>query len=213
MAEITLFDYWRSSASYRVRIALNLKGLDYNSVAVDLVKGEHKSPAHLARQPQGIVPAIEIDGKVLTQSLAIIEYLDEVFGPVALMPDDVSGRQRVRALSYAIAMEIHPVCNLSVVNHVVALGDGGEEGRKAWMQKFIRAGLEAFEVYLGVGATGDFCHGNQPGLADCCLVPQLYNAARWGADFSDLSTICAIHERCCDLPAFDAAYPDKVRPE
>ena len=181
MSEIVLYDYWRSSASYRVRIALNRLGLAYRSVAVDLLRAEQKSPEHLKRNPQGLVPALMIDGTMLTQSLAIIEYLDET-RKGGFLPEAPAERARVRALAYAIAMEIHPVCNSSVAAHVMELNGGGEETRIAWMRRFIGAGLNAVEALLDHPATGEFCHGDRPGLADFCLVPQLYNAQRWGAD-------------------------------
>jgi maleylacetoacetate isomerase len=170
-----LYDYWRSSASYRVRIALNLAGVEYTPVVVDLLGKAHKSPEHLKRNPQGLVPALEIDGLMLTQSLAIIEYIIETRG-VSLLPDDAAGRARVRALAHSIAMEIHPVCNLSVVGHVLELAGGDDAMRVAWMQKWIGAGLQAFENMLDHPDTGTFCHGDAPGLADICLIPQIYNA-------------------------------------
>jgi len=213
MSEITLYDYWRSSASYRVRIALNLKELDYAVIGVDLLKGEHKRSTHLSRHPQGIVPAIEIDGEMFTQSLAIIEYLEEIYSTNALLPDNAKGRARVRALSFAISMEIHPVCNLSVVNDVVDLVGGDNQDRINWMQKYIRGGLEAFEIYLDSSFTGKFCHGDTPTMADCCLIPQLYNAQRWEAAFSDLENISAVYHRCMDMDAFQTAHPDAVKPE
>jgi len=203
-----LYDYWRSSASYRVRIALNLAGIDYKPVVVDLLKKGHKSPEHLERNPQGQVPALEIDGLMLTQSLAIIEYVIETRA-VPLLPDDAGGRARVRALADSIAMDIHPVCNMSVVAHVLEITGGGDEMRIAWMQRFISAGLEAFEKLLDHPATGKFCHGDVPGLADICLIPQLYNADRWGADISGLTRIQAIRKACDQLPAFVKAHPDK----
>jgi maleylacetoacetate isomerase len=207
MTKPVLYDYWRSSASYRVRIALNLLGIDYETVPVDLLKNEHKSPEHLARNPQGRVPVIDIDGLRLTQSLAIIEYLDETRPGSALLPPDPAGRARVRALALAIAADIHPVCNSGVAAHVMALTNGGEAARSAWMQKFIGEGLAAFEKLLDHPATGRFCHGDRPTLADLCLVPQVYNARRWRADISALARIGAIVDRCAELPSFKAAYP------
>lgn len=203
-----LYDYWRSSASYRVRIALNLAGIDHDTIAVDLLGGGHKAAAHLARNPQGLVPALEIDGTMLTQSLAIIEYLIETRG-VPLLPDDPAARARVRALAHVIAMDIHPVCNTSVINHVLELTEGGDAERVAWMRRFIGRGLEAFEKLLDHPATGRFCHGDKPGLADICLIPQLYNADRWGADVSGLTRIQAIRSACDQIPAFAAAHPDR----
>ena len=203
-----LYDYWRSSASYRVRIALNLAGIDYKPVVVDLLCKAHRSAEHLKRNPQGLVPALEIDGLMLTQSLAIIEYIIETRG-VSLLPDEAADRARVRALAHAIAMDIHPVCNMSVVAHVVELAGGGDATRVAWMQRFIGKGLAAFEELLDHPATGTFCHGERPGLADICLIPQIYNAERWGADISGLKRIQAIRAACEALPGFANAHPDK----
>ncbi|MBV6651285.1 MULTISPECIES: maleylacetoacetate isomerase [Hoeflea] len=208
MATPVLYDYWRSSASYRVRIALNLAGVEYTPVVVDLLSKAHKSPEHLKRNPQGLVPALEIDGLMLTQSLAIIEYVIETRG-VSLLPDDAAGRARVRALADSIAMDIHPVCNMSVVAHLLELTGGGDAVRSAWMQKWIGAGLEAFEKMLDHPDTGTFCHGDAPGLADICLIPQIYNAERWGADISGLSRIQMIRQACDALPAFARAHPDR----
>jgi maleylacetoacetate isomerase len=205
-----LYDYWRSSASYRVRIALNLAGIAYQPVVIDLLAGDHVSAAHLERNPLGKVPALEIDGLMLTQSLAIVEYLIETRG-VALLPDDPAERARVRALADVIAMDIHPICNLSVVAHVMELTKGGDAVRVAWMQRFISQGLEAFERLLDHPQTGKFCHGETPGLADICLIPQLYNANRWGVDISGLPRIAAIGPACEALPAFANAHPDNCK--
>ena len=212
MSETVLYDYWRSSASYRVRIALNMLGQPYESRSIDLPTKANRSPEHLARNPQGLVPAIEIDGMTLTQSLAIIEYLNETRPGAAMLPADPVGRTRVRALAYAVAMEIHPVCNMSVAAHVVELAGGGDATRKGWMQHFIRKGLAAVETMLDNPATGRFCHGDTPTMADICLVPQVYNAHRWEADISDLRRIAAIVEACSAIDAFARAHPDCVRP-
>lgn len=210
MTTPVLYDYWRSSASYRVRIALNLAGIAYQPVVIDLLAGDHVSPEHLERNPLGKVPALEIDGLMLTQSLAIVEYLIETRG-VALLPDEPAERARVRALADVIAMDIHPVCNLAVVAHVMELTQGGDAVRVAWMQRFISQGLEAFEKLLDHSQTGTFCHGDIPGLADICLIPQLYNANRWGVDISGLSRIGAIGSACEALSAFANAHPDKCK--
>ena len=211
MSDTVLYDYWRSSASYRLRIALNMAAETFRTVPVDILAKEHRSQEHLARNPQGLVPVLEIDGHSFTQSLAVIEYLDETRGG-AFLPGDSVGRQRVRALSYVIAMEIHPVCNTHVVGHVLSLTGGGDDARLAWMQKFIGEGLAAFEILLNSPSTGTFCHGDRPGMADICLVPQVYNAERWGADLSGCNRLIEIAERCRALPAFAAAHPDAVRP-
>jgi maleylacetoacetate isomerase len=203
-----LHDYWRSSASYRVRIALNLKGVGYRAAPVNLLKGEHRSPGHLARNPQGAVPVLDIDGRRLTQSLAIIEYLDETRPEPPLLPADPAGRARVRALAQVIAMEIHPLCNLSVASRIADLG--GDEARLAWMREHISRGLAAVEALLARPGTGRFCHGDAPGLADCCLVPQLYNARRWQLDPATWPTVARIETACAAHRAFAAAHPDRV---
>jgi maleylacetoacetate isomerase len=210
MDKVVLYDYWRSSSAYRVRLALSLKGLDYELVPVNLLTGEHRSAEHLARNPQGLVPVLEIDGLRLTQSLAIIEYLDETRPYPRLLPEDAAGRARVRALSYAIAMEIHPICNLGVAAHVAELTRGGDEAKAAWMRHFIGTRLKAYEALLDDPRTGRFCYGDAPSMADCCLVPQLYNARRWGVDFTRLQRIWAIDKACQMIGAIEAAHPDKV---
>lgn len=208
MTRPVLYDYWRSSASYRVRIALNLLGIDFDRVPVNLLAGDQKSAAHLARNPQGLVPVLDIDGTRLTQSLAIIEYLDETRPGSGLLPDDAPGRARVRALSCAIAMDIHPVCNLGTINHVLALTGGGDAERSAWMGKFIGEGLLAFEIMLDHPQTGRFCHGDQPSMADLCLVPQLANARRWNVDISALARIAEIALHCEQISAFAPVAAD-----
>ena len=197
MNDVVLYDYWRSSAACRVRIALNLKGIGYRAEKVDLLAAEHRGRAHLARNPQGLVPALAIDGLMLSQSLAIIDYLDETRPAPALLPATPADRARVRVIAQAIAMEIHPICNTSVTNHVVELTGSGEDGRRAWMDHFIGKGLAAVETLLDDPHTGRFCHGDTPGLADCCLMPQLYNARRWGVELTGLERIAAIERRLC----------------
>lgn len=209
--EIVLYDYWRSSASYRVRIALHSLGIAYKTLPVNLLDGEHKAAAHLRRNPQGLVPALEIDGLMMTQSLATIEYLAETRGGSGLLPDDASGRQRVRALAHAVAMDIHPVCNLGVVGHVMELTAGDEAAKGAWMKKFIGEGLLAVERMLDDPRTGVFCHGNSSTMADMCLVPQVYNADRWGVDLSALGRVRRIVALCNEQSAFRAAHPDRAK--
>ncbi len=210
MSDVNLYDYWRSSASYRVRIALNLLGIAYTAVPIDLTQKVHLTEAHMTRNPQGFVPALEIDGKLLTQSLAILEYLSETRGNGALVPTEINARTRVRTLSHAIAMDIHPICNLNVVTHVMDITGGGDQARLDWMQHFIGRGLAGFERLLNDGRTGTFCHGDAPTMADCCLVPQIYNARRWQVDLSGLPAIARIVEACEALPAFATAHPDAV---
>jgi maleylacetoacetate isomerase len=184
MTKTVLYDYWRSSASYRVRLALALKGVPFTVVPVNLLQGDHCAPAHIMRNPQGLVPALMIDGQVLTQSLAILDYLEETRPTPALLPSDSLTRAQVRAMAHVIAMEIHPVCNLSVANHVTDLTCGDNAAKHNWMQHFITKGLAAFET-LAARQPGPFCYGETPGLADCCLIPQLYNAHRWGVSLTD----------------------------
>lgn len=210
MAErIVLRDYWRSSSAYRVRIALNLVGLDHERVPVDLLAGEQRDTEHLQANPQGLVPALEIDGSRLTQSLAIIEYLNDTRA-AGFLPDDPAERARARALAHAIAIETQPVCNLRVVRHAIDLG--GSATVEGWMRHFITLGLEGFEALLALASPSPFCHGQAPGLADICLVPQFYNARRWGIDLGRFPRAAAISERAEALAAFADAHPDRVRP-
>lgn len=209
MHDTVLFDYWRSSASYRLRIALNLAGIDYRAISVDLVKGEHKTPEHLARNPQGFVPVLEIDGLRLTQSLAILDYLNET-RDLGLLPKDPATRAQAQALAHSIAVDLHPVCNLQVAKHATQISAGAEGMPGDWMVHFIRPGLQAFEALLAGFDQSPYCTGDTPGLADICLMPQLYNARRWGADFSDLPRILAVEKACAAHPAFAKAHPDAV---
>lgn len=210
MSEVVLYDYWRSSASYRVRIALNLLGIDHKTVPVNLLEGVHKTPEYLALNPQGLVPTLVVDGKTLTQSLAIIEYLAELRPESGLLPPDIADRQKVRALSYAVAMDIHPICNMHVAAHLMTLTEKAD-AREQWMKHFIAAGLGKVEAMIGESA-GDFSFGNRPTMADLCLIPQVYNARRWGVEMTDFKRIVEIDARCAKLPAFKAAHPDRVKP-
>ncbi len=205
---VVLYDYWRSSAAYRVRIGLGLVGLDWSSVPVDLLSGQHRSAENLTRNPQGLVPTLDIDGLTLTQSLAILEYLNETRG-AGWLPADAAGRARVRALAYVIAMDIHPVCNLTVARFAVD-GSGGRITLEGWMRHFIGRGLSAFEAMVGDGYC---CHGDRVTLADIVLVPQLYNAARWGVDAAAFPRAAAIGARLAEIPAFAAAHPDCWAPK
>jgi len=207
MSETVLYDYWRSSASYRLRIALNLAGVEYRAVSIDLVKGEQRSPEHLARNPQGLVPVLEIDGLRLTQSLAILDYLDQTH-EMGLLPQDPALRVQTQALAQSIAVDVHPVCNLQVVAYAASTAADPAQAREDWMKRFIRPGLEAFESLLGAFDQQPYCIGKEPGLADICLMPQLYNARRWGVDFADLPRIAAVEAACSQHPAFAAAHPD-----
>jgi len=208
MTNIVLYDYWRSTASYRVRIALNLAKLTYQSVSIDLVSGEQRTDAHKQMNPQGLVPVLNIDGKIFTQSLAIIEYLDAT-QKLNLLPDTSELCATVRALSYAIAMDIHPVCNLSVMRYATK---GEEPARTEWMKQFIGPGLDAFEKSLSQREAGTYCAGDTVTMADLCLIPQLYNADRWGVDYSAHTNINRIASHCAKLTAFAAASPEAVKP-
>jgi len=207
---VTLYDFWRSSAAYRLRIALGLAGISHDAVPVNLQTGEHRAADNVARNPQGLVPTLEIDGLVLTQSLAILEYLDET-RHLGFLPADAVGRARVRALSYAVAMEIHPVCNVSVARHAVE-ASGGAITMEAWMARFIGPGLTALDRMLDHPATGRFSHGDRVTMADICLVPQIYNARRWGIDLSGLTRIPAIMAALEAIPSVAAAHPDHYKP-
>ena len=204
MSTVTLWDYPKSSASYRVRIALNLAGIDYKIETVDLLSKAHRSPEHLARNPQGLVPVLDIDGQRFTQSLAILDYLDTT-RDLGLLPRDPIQRAKAQALSHAIAVDLHPVCNLSVVGHATG---GQDPARTDWMRHFISPGLAAFEALLAGFEQSPFAIGNTPSLADICLIPQLYNANRWGADYAGCNRIKAIEAACRDHPAFAAAAPE-----
>ncbi|OGA22102.1 MAG: maleylacetoacetate isomerase [Betaproteobacteria bacterium RIFCSPLOWO2_02_FULL_67_26] len=207
-----LYGYFRSSASYRVRIALNLKGLAYESVPVHLTRGggEQLKPEFRELNPQALVPVLQDGGRLLAQSLAIIEYLDEVHPQVPLLPKDPPGRARVRALAQAIACDLHPLNNLRVLNYLtgpMGLADGAKQ---AWYGHWIAEGLGALEAALaGNAETGSYCHGNTPGLADCCLVPQLANARRFKCDVSPYPTLLRIEKSCQALEAFQRAAPEK----
>ena len=212
----TLYTYYRSSAAYRVRIALNLKGMPYTAVPVHLVKdgGQHRSAAYRARNPQALVPAFELeDGTVLTQSLAIMEYLDEVQPEPALLPADAIGRARVRALAQAIACDLHPVNNLRVLQYLSQQLGISAKQKDAWYRHWVATGLQGLEALLADHpSTGRFCHGDTPTLADCCLVPQLYNARRFQCPLDAYPTIQRIAAACETLPAFQQAAPE-VQPD
>lgn len=205
-----LYDFFRSSAAFRVRIALNLKNLSYQSEALDLRSGVQYEPGYRAVNPQGRVPSIEIDGTVLNQSLAIIEYLDETTPQPPLLPSDALGRARVRALAGIIACDIHPLNNLAVLNYLGKTLDIGEQAVAGWYCHWIKQGFDAVEAMLAASAeTGRFCHGDTPGLADICLVPQVFNARRFDCPLGDYSTLMRVFDACMEIDGFDAAQPMK----
>ncbi|MCC7412332.1 MAG: maleylacetoacetate isomerase [Gammaproteobacteria bacterium] len=205
-----LYGYWRSSAAYRVRIALNLKQLDYDQQFIHLRQREQSAPAYLAVNPQGRVPTLELDdGRHLGQSLAIIEYLDEIHPQPPLLPGDAFARARVRQLALLIACDVHPLNNFSVLNTLTELFGADETGRSRWYRLHVEQGLRAMEALLaGDAGGGRYCHGDAPTLADVCLVPQLYNARRFGCDLSGCPTLVAIDRRCLALEAFARAVPE-----
>lgn len=206
-----LFSYWRSSAAYRVRIALNLKGIAFETVPVHLVHGggEQHAPAYAALNPQELVPTLCHKGEVIRQSLAIIEYLEDTWPAPALLPADAAGRARVRGLAQLVACDIHPLNNLRVQRYLEKPCQVTPLQREEWTRHWIRLGFEALELILrNDAATGDFCHGDAPSLADCCLVPQVYNARRFRVDMAAYPAIAAVERHCLALSAFDAARPE-----
>jgi maleylacetoacetate isomerase len=205
-----LYDYFRSSAAYRVRIALNVKGVSADErTYVHLRMGNQRAQDYLALNPQGLVPALALDdGHVLTQSLAIVEYLEETHPEPPLLPRDPVGRARVRSIALAIACEIHPLNNLRVLNYLIGTLGATREQKDGWYRYWIDVGFEALEKRLARdAATGTFCHGGQPTLADVCLVPQIANARRFDIDMSPYPTLTRIEGACLALPAFADAAP------
>ena len=207
-----LYGFFRSSAAYRVRIALNLKGLDYETVPVHLSRGggEQFAPAYRNLNPQSLVPVLEDSGLALTQSLAIIEYLEETRPSPPLLPATPAARARVRALALAVACEIHPLNNTRVLNYLTGPLGASSETRNTWYHHWIALGLQALETRLAnERETGKFCHGDAPGLADCCLVPQLANARRFKCDVAPYPTLLRVEASCQALDAFQRAAPDR----
>lgn len=210
-ATLTLHTYWRSSAAWRVRIALHLKGLAFESVPVHLVRdgGEQRTPEFARRNPQQLVPTLQHGEAVLTQSLAIIEYLDETWPAVPLLPQDALSRSRARALAQLVACDIHPLGNLRVLQYLEHTLRVPADARSGWIARWVGDGLAAFEALLVQHGSGEFCLGDAPTLADCALVPQLYNARRFGVDLAPYPVIRRIEAACVALPAFEAASPDR----
>lgn len=211
MIRPVLYTYWRSSAAYRVRIALNIKGVEYDSRSVHLVRdgGEQHRPAYRQINPQGLVPALVHEGRIYSQSLAIIEYLEERYPEPSLLPRDPGDRARVRGLAQMVACDIHPLNNSRVQKYLVGELGLGDEQKLAWYRHWITLGFGAIEARLDQdGYTGRFCHGDTAGLADLCLVPQVYNAERFGCDVSVFPTITRINAACLELDAFLRATPE-----
>lgn len=213
MSNIILHGMWRSSASYRVRIALNLKGMPYKQKNYALGKKEHKEATFLAKNPQGLIPALEIGEKTITQSLTIIEYLDHLKSENRLLPLDVDERARVQSIAYSIACEIHPLNNLRVLNYLKNDLGQDQDAVNVWYRHWIELEFTALEKKLSTeSATGAFCHGDKPGFADCFLIPQIYNAQRFDCDLSSYPTIMRINETCLNIKAFADAVPE-VQPD
>lgn len=203
-----LYSYYRSSAAYRVRIALNLKGMPYDYVPVNLLTGEQKGVAYTTRNPQGLLPALELEsGETLAQSLAILEWLEESCPPPALLPHDPLLRARVRSLAYHIACDIHPLNNLSVTGYLRDHLGAGEEEVHQWYCAWVDRGFSAIEQGLAQ-TMGDCCFGDQPTLADVCLVPQVYNAYRFKVPMENYSNIRQVYQHCNSLEAFERAAPE-----
>ena len=206
-----LYTYFRSSAAYRVRIALNLKALAYDAVPVHLLRdgGEHLQDAYRALNPASLLPTLDDHGTLLTQSLAIVEYLDEQHAMMPLLPADALGRARVRALAQTIACDTHPLCNLRVLKYLVNVLKIDEQAKLDWMRHWMAEGLRTVEAQLHDGAAGRYCHGDMPTLADCCLVPQVFNAQRFELDLTPYPEVMRIHANCAALDAFALAHPSR----
>lgn len=206
---LTLYSYWRSSASYRVRIALALKGIEYEQKPVSLIDGEQSSDAYKGMNPQGYLPTVHLDdGAMLTQSIPIIEYLEEAYPETPrLLPLQAADRARVRAFSAIIACDIHPIQNLSVLKFLRAEYGQGDEGVAEWCRHWIVKGFNALEPLAASGQKA-FVSEDLPGLAECCLIPQVYNARRFGVDMAPFPTLADIDTKCSDIPAFEEAKPE-----
>jgi maleylacetoacetate isomerase/maleylpyruvate isomerase len=204
-----LFNYFRSSASYRVRIALALKGLPFEYRPVHLVRDEQFHESYAAVSAARLVPLLKDGDTVLTQSLAIVEYLDETHPEPPLLPKDAAGRARVRALAYDIACEIHPLNNLRVLRYLTRDLKLSDDDKNRWYRHWVETGLETVERQLADARTGRFCHGDTPTMADLTLVPQVFNAQRFDCRLDHVPTVMRIHDACMALPAFDQTQPSK----
>ena len=209
---LILHNYFRSSAAYRVRIAMHLKGLSFDYLPVHLTRdgGAQFSPKYSAMNPQQLVPLLDDNGFQLSQSLAIIEYLDEKFPQVRLIPESLEGRARVRQIALAITCDIHPLQNLRVLKYLTDTLGLSEEAKTDWIKHWLQLGLQALEADLSrASSRGQFCYGDHPTLADCALIPQMFSAARFGVDSTAFPTLRMIYERCEAMPEFAAAHPGK----
>ena len=205
-----LYGYFRSSAAFRVRIALNLKKLDYESVAIHLRRNDQSKPDYLGVNPQGLVPTLVDGGRTLIQSLAIIEYLDEAYPNPPLLPTEPADRARARSLAEIVACDIHPINNLRVLRYLTHSLGSDDTAIATWYNHWIDAGFQALEQLLADDPrTGTFCHGEAPGIADIVLVPQVVNAERYRLDLAPYPTIARIHQSCMALEPFAAAHPGR----
>ena len=205
-----LYTYFRSSAAFRVRIALNLKGIAYEPSFVYLPKGEHRKPEYASLNPQGLVPTLEDGGRLLTQSLAIIEYLEETHPNPPLLPKDPFARARARSLALLVACEIHPLNNLRTLTHLKKVLGQGEEQVNAWYRHWIADGMAKLEAAMAkTPGTGKHSQGDAPGIADCCLVPQVFNAQRYECDLAPYPALMRVFDACMQLEAFDRAQPGR----
>jgi len=207
---IKLYSYWRSSAAYRVRIALNLKELDYDIVPVSLAPGvsEHRGEDYLSRNPQGLVPFLEDDDVAVGQSMAILEYLEEVYREMPLLPDATGAAARIRSFCNSIACDIHPLNNLRVLNYLKGEMGQGEDAVQDWYVHWIHEGFRSAEAFIDEAADGKFVYGDEPTLADVLLVPQVYNARRFKVPLDDFPRIVEVVDHCNTLPAFVEAQPE-----
>lgn len=207
---IRLYDYWRSSAAYRVRIALHLKGVTYEAVAVDLLAAEQTGAENRARNPQGLVPTLEVHGAMLTQSLAIIDYLDATWPDPPMVPRDALARSHVLAQALVIVADTHPLHNLRILRRLESQFGADQDAKEDWYRHWVGECFDALEIMAG---GGPFLGGDAPNLADVCLVPQMYNARRFHMDVSAWPKLVAADAACAALPAFAAAHPDRWKPQ
>ena len=209
MTSLVLHDYFRSSASFRVRIAMNLKGLEYERVEVSLIAGEQRSDAYLEQNAQGFVQMLVVDGEPIIQSMAIIDWLDRAYPEPRLIPDEPMPRAVALARAQVIASDIHPLNNLRVLKYLTKDLGLNEQTKERWIATWIAQGFEALEAMAGEGR---YLGGDAPGIADCCLVPQMYNARRFDVPLEDYPRLVEIDAACMELAAFQQAHPDAVKP-